>query len=92
MLKIRRGEIYDELYYNEKDELTEGARSNIILKIEGQYVTPKVESGLLNGIYRQKLLEQKFCVEKTLYVSDLYKATHIFCVNAVRGIKKVRLL
>lgn len=92
MEKIKRGEIYDELYVNEKGELTEGARSNIVLEIEGRCFTPKIESGLLNGINRQKLLDEKFCVEKTLYVSDLYKATHIYCVNSVRGIKKVNLL
>lgn len=92
MEKIKRGEIYDELYVNEKGELTEGARSNVVLEIGGRCFTPKIESGLLNGIYRQKLLDEKFCVEKTLYVSDLYKATNIYCVNSVRGIKKVNLL
>ena len=34
--KIKTGEIYDEIFFNEKDELTEGARTNILLQINGR--------------------------------------------------------
>lgn len=92
MLKIKNGELFDELFLNEKGELTEGARSNIILEIGNQCFTPKLESGLLNGIYRQKLLREKKCIEKILYVSDIEKANNIYCINSVRGITKVTLI
>ncbi len=92
MLKIKNGELFDELFLNEKGELTEGARSNIILEIGNQWFTPKLESGLLNGIYRQKLLREKKCIEKTLYISDVEKANNIYCINSVRGITKVTLI
>lgn len=91
ILKINKDEIFDELFLNEKGELAEGARSNIILDIDNTWVTPKLESGLLNGIYRQKLLRQKKCIEKTLYLSDLKEASNVYCINSVRGITKVNI-
>lgn len=56
MEKIREGLIFDEIFFNENAELTEGARSNVVLEINGELFTPPVKCGLLNGILRQKIL------------------------------------
>lgn len=56
MEKIKQGKIFDEIFFNERGELTEGARSNIVLQIDGELFTPPVECGLLNGTLRQKLV------------------------------------
>lgn len=89
--KIKNSEIYDEIFFNEKNELTEGARTNIVLEIKGKMYTPKLKSGLLNGVLRQKMLKEGSILEKTLYIDDLIKADEIYCINSVRGIKKVVL-
>lgn len=86
--KIAKGEIYDEIFFNEKEELTEGARSNIVLQINGKLYTPPLSCGLLNGIYRQQLNN---VTEKILYKSDLENAEKIFCINSVRGMVEVHL-
>lgn len=86
--KISAGEIYDEIFFNEKGELTEGARSNIILQIGGKLYTPPVFCGLLDGIYKRQM---KDVTEKILYKSDLLNAEKIFCVNSVRGMVEVHL-
>ena len=88
--KIKNGEIYDEIFFNEKGELTEGSRSNIILQINGELFTPPVSCGLLNGIYRQKMIDEGLCKEKILYKQDLTEADKIFCVNSVRGMVEVK--
>lgn len=87
--KIKNGEIYDEIFFNEKGELTEGARSNIVIEKDGKFYTPPVECGLLNGIFRQKLIKEGKCTEKILKIPDLEAADAIFCVNSVRGMVKV---
>lgn len=87
--KIKNGEIYDEIFFNEKGELTEGARSNIVIEKDGKFYTPQVECGLLNGIFRQKLIKEGKCTEKILKMPDLEAADAIFCVNSVRGMVKV---
>lgn len=87
MEKIKNGEVYDEIYFNERGELTEGARSNIIIEKNGKLFTPPVSCGLLNGIYRQYLQPK----EKILYKSDLLDCDRIYCVNSVRGMVEVKL-
>lgn len=89
--KIKNGEIFDEIFLNEKGELTEGSRSNIILLINKKMYTPPITCGLLNGTYRQKLINEGKCIEKILYKNDLKNAEKIFCVNSVRGMVEVEL-
>lgn len=89
--KIRSGEIFDEIFFNENGELTEGSRSNIVLQIKGKIYTPLLECGLLNGVLRQKLLKENKISEKILKLKDLEKAEKIFCINSVRGIVEVKL-
>lgn len=89
--KINRGLVYDEIFINEKGELTEGSRCNIVIDINHELFTPPIECGLLNGVYREHLLTTKKCQEKKLYVSDLKNAQHIYLINSVRGIKEVFL-
>ena len=89
--RIKAQEVYDVIFLNEKDELTEGARTNILLQIDGRLYTPKISSGLLNGVMRRIMLEQNKCEEKVLTLNDLNKAQKIFCINSVRGIVEVTL-
>ncbi len=89
--RIRREEVYDEIFFNERGELCEGARTNILLEIDGKFYTPPLSSGLLNGVLRQNLLDSGVCVEKILYKKDLLEADNIYCINSVRGIKRVEL-
>lgn len=91
MKKIKAGLIFDEIFFNEKGELTEGARSNIVLQIDSELFTPPIECGLLNGVLRQKLLNKGKIKEKILYREDLERADKIYCINSVRNIVKVEL-
>lgn len=91
MEKIKKGEIFDEIFFNEKGELTEGSRSNLLLQIGGKLFTPPVECGLLNGVMRQKMLAEGKIIEKKLYLDDLKKAEKVFCINSVRGILEVQV-
>ena len=81
---------YDEIIFaNEKSEITEGAISNIFILQNGIYWTPPVKCGLLNGIYRQKLLRKKYFKEKVFSWLDVVQAEKVFICNSVRGIRKV---
>jgi len=91
MKRIKNGEIFDEIFFNEKGELAEGARSNIVLQIDGELFTPPAECGLLNGVLRQILLDEGKIKEKKLYLKDLEHAQKVFCINSVRGIVEVQI-
>ena len=89
--KIKNNEIYDEIFFNEKGELTEGSRSNVIVNLGGVLYTPPISCGLLNGTFRQKMLKDGKCEEKILFKKDLLDAQNIYCVNSVRGMREVFL-
>ena len=89
--KIRQGLVFDEIFVNEHGALTEGARSNLFVQLKGVLYTPPLSCGLLNGILRQKMLDEGTCVEQTLFIDDLHNAEHIFCGNSVRGLVEVQL-
>ncbi len=90
-MKIKNNEIYDEIFLNEYDEITEGSRSNIVIQKDDMLYTPPIKCGLLNGIFRDELVRNKQCIEKKLYIHDLINADKIFCINSVRGMIEVNL-
>jgi para-aminobenzoate synthetase/4-amino-4-deoxychorismate lyase len=82
----------DVLFLNERDEVTEGAVSNVFVVKHGQWLTPPVTSGVLPGTYRAHLLQTKSgSGERVLKLEDLAFADEIYICNAVRGCKKVTL-
>ncbi len=85
---------FDVIFLNERDELTQGSYTNIVIKKDGTYYTPAQHCGLLPGIYRQTLLESETlnCVEKVLYMEDLKSADHIYLCNAIRGLVDVKFV
>lgn len=85
--------LFDIIFQNKEDQITEGCISNLILYRDGKYMTPKVSSALLAGTMRRKLLAgtKPGVVEQTLSAKDLQQAEAIFCCNSVRGIVQVRL-
>ena len=82
---------FDVLFLNERGEITEGARSNVFLREEGDWFTPPVESGLLPGVMRSVLLEDQElrAREKVLTRDDLFAADEVWVCNALRGALRV---
>lgn len=82
---------FEHIRINERGEITEGIFTNIAIEKDGKLYTPPVSCGLLNGTFRQKLLEEGKLVEKILYPKDLETADKIFCFNSVRKMVEVQL-
>lgn len=82
----------DVIFLNEKGEVTEGATNNLFIERAGSLLTPPLCCGLLNGIYRQSLLEESHRArEEKLFLDDLLKAEKIYICNAIRGLRPVKL-
>lgn len=81
----------DKVFFNEKEELTEGCISNVFVLIENVYYTPPISSGLLNGVFREYLLKKfpKLFQEKILHFQEVLKSKKIFICNSLRGILRV---
>ena len=81
----------DVIFLNEKGEVTEGATNNIFIERNGSLLTPSLSCGLLNGIYRQHILEENpRAQEVVLHLNDLLEAEKIYICNAIRGLRKVK--
>jgi len=86
-----RADGYEEvIYINERNEVTEGAISNIFIQQDNKLLTPPLTSGVLPGIYRRHLLETNpTAEERILTIHDLETAEAIFLCNSVRGMRRV---
>ncbi|MBU0558393.1 MAG: aminodeoxychorismate synthase component I [Bacteroidetes bacterium] len=87
---VKRG-CFDVIFLNEKDEIVEGAISNIFIKKGEKLFTPPIECGVLNGCYRRHLLETNpLSSESKICSDDLANANEILLVNSVRGIVRTQ--
>ena len=75
----------EAILWNERGELTEGTRTNLVLEIGGERLTPARECGLLGGIFRHSLLERGKVREAVLTRDDLSRARRVLLVNSLRG-------
>jgi para-aminobenzoate synthetase/4-amino-4-deoxychorismate lyase len=78
---------FDMVFYNSDDQLTEGARSNIFLKINGRWYSPPLALGILPGVMRTVIMNDPYwqVAERTLNVADLQNAEAMMVCNALRG-------
>jgi para-aminobenzoate synthetase/4-amino-4-deoxychorismate lyase len=73
------------LLLNEYGQLTEGSYNSLVVKLDGQLVTPPFACGLLPGVLRGELLEQGEIAEQILYPDDIERADELWLINSVRG-------
>ena len=80
----QRPACWDVLLWNERSEVTEFTRGNVVVELDGKLVTPVRDSGLLAGTFRAELLEAGTVQEGTICIEDLERATKIWLINSVR--------
>ena len=78
-------EAFDALLWNEAGELTECSFGNIALLIEGKWLTPRKQAGLLPGVLREAMLASGELREARLMVEDLQRAKALAFLNSLRG-------
>ena len=84
---------YDEpIFLNSKNQITEGATSNIFVVVGDKIYTPKLSCGLLNGIVRQYIISNYDVIEKEIDIEFLNNADEIFLTNSLFGIMPVNNL
>lgn len=79
-----RPDCEDVLLWNGCGEVTESTISNLVVSIDGEFVTPPVECGLLAGTFRADLLERGEVFERIIRVEDLARAESLHLINSVQ--------
>jgi para-aminobenzoate synthetase/4-amino-4-deoxychorismate lyase len=78
----------DVLLWNEREEITETCIANVVVRLDGELVTPPVHCGLLPGTFRAWLLEQGTVRERVVTVEALKRSTCIYVANSVRKLRE----
>lgn len=85
----------DCLLINERQNLVESVSSNLFIVKDGILFTPSVESGAVNGIMREQIIQIALNLGITVYDDCIMKpeqlkdADEIFLTNAISGIRWV---
>lgn len=79
-----RPDCWDVLLHNERGELTEFTRGNVVVEIDGALLTPSRTCGLLAGVFRGELLARGEIAEAVIPVGDLRRASAVWLVNSLR--------
>lgn len=88
--ELSRSETDEVLFLNERDEVCEGARTNVFLERGELLLTPPLASGLLPGTLRARLLAEGKAREDYLALED-FEDRPFFMGNSVRGLVRARL-
>jgi para-aminobenzoate synthetase/4-amino-4-deoxychorismate lyase len=82
------GSVFDVVFLNQRGEVAEGARSNVLVRRDGVLLTPPLSSGALPGVLRAELLASGRAREAVLWPADLDEG--FFLGNALRGLLPVK--
>ncbi|HEY6008961.1 MAG TPA: aminodeoxychorismate synthase component I [Geobacteraceae bacterium] len=87
-----RPDCADVIFCNERQEVTEGANNNVVVRIDGELVTPPLSCGLLPGTFREELLATGAIREHVVLRQELAAAPELYLINSVRRWQRVRLV
>jgi para-aminobenzoate synthetase/4-amino-4-deoxychorismate lyase len=88
----RRPDVHDVLLVNDRGEVTESTIANLAVRLDGVWVTPPVDAGLLPGTYRNVLLREGRLTERPVTVDELRRAGGLALVSSVRGWRPAALV
>jgi para-aminobenzoate synthetase/4-amino-4-deoxychorismate lyase len=79
---------FDSVFVNARGEVTEGARSNLLVKMDGRWWTPPLSSGVLSGVLRGRLLARcPALMERVLRLDEVLAAQDLRVCSALRGLQ-----
>ena len=86
--------MFDTVLYNPAGEITECTRGNIASCLDGRWVTPPLDAGILAGITRALLLQHlhelgETVLERAMSSDDLDRAEELFLSSTLRDVGPV---
>ena len=85
LLQLAQRDGFDEIIcVNESGDITEGAVSNFLFLIDGQWATTPLSAGVLPGVQRAIVIERCGVVVKSLTRSDIEKVTSALVISSLK--------
>lgn len=85
----RASDAFEVIFETPDGLVTEGSRTNVFVEKDGMLVTPRLETGLLAGVFRAQQIASGKAVEGDVTPADL--ADGFFIGNSVRGMMAATL-
>ena len=78
---------FDQLFCNQRGQVTEGGRSTLLVQIDDAWWTPALACGVLPGVMRAELMADPAWQlrERVLTVAEVRAAQSLMLCNALRG-------
>lgn len=89
--EAKRLNLKDLILLNSRGEVCETIIGNIVIQVGETFFTPPVTVGLLEGTFRQFLLDNGKLKEKVLFPNHILTADAVFRINSVRKWTKLVL-
>jgi para-aminobenzoate synthetase/4-amino-4-deoxychorismate lyase len=88
----RHPDVDDVLLVNDRGEVTESTIANVVVRVDGGWVTPPIEAGLLPGIGRGVALEEGTLTERPVTIDDVRTAGELVLISDARGWRRAVLV
>jgi branched-chain amino acid aminotransferase len=82
----------DAILLQESGEVSELSTSNLIALIDGEWITPRIESGALPGVTRKALIENFGLTEGKLELDSLLCAESLGAISSLREIQSIKAI
>lgn len=88
---------FDTIGYDADGYVLEGGRTSVVALVDGRWVTPPLDLGILDGVQRAEILARPELIgagrieERRLTVDELRRTDTLVVTNAVRGVLPARL-
>lgn len=89
LARAERAGAFEALLLNERGRLAEGSRTNVLVRLAGELVTPPLADGCLPGTVRRRLLESGRVKERSVDVEEVRGAQEILLTNSLIGVLPV---
>ena len=81
----------DVLLINDRGQVTESTIANLAVRIDGRWITPPIDAGLLRGIGRAVALETGELTEDVVTIEDVRSADELVLISDTRGRRTAEL-
>jgi para-aminobenzoate synthetase/4-amino-4-deoxychorismate lyase len=90
--RAARPDVDDVLLTNTRGEVTESTIANLAVRLDGTWVTPALDCGLLPGTRRSALLRTGRLVERRITLDELRAAEDLALVSSLRGWRRAAVV
>jgi branched-chain amino acid aminotransferase len=85
LLQLAQRDGFDEIIcVNESDELTEGAVSNFLFRIDGNWITTPISAGVLPGVQRAIVIERCGVSVQSLTRADIDRVESAIVISSLK--------